>query len=632
MFAGLLCRDHTTTPGDLVSSSTLLAALCPDHPADATGAWCQGPFLLVQALSHRRPPGDIDGYEDAVPHRCADSGRVIAFWGRLDNADALARELGRPGLRCSDEELVLSAHSRWGPSCPAHLTGDFAAAICDPREGRILLFRDRLGVKPLYYRIDGGFLFFATTAAAFPRLRRHAPVPDPDWMARALAGVGHDRTATGWTGVLKLAPGHWLEVGADSVRLESYHSWRDDAPWTTRRDPRHVEAYRAVLEEAIHSRTPVAEPMGSESSGGLDSSTITAYLAHFLGVPGDRLWALGFATLEREREYIMATSVHAGIAHNYLATEYPLAGDSHLARGLAAVGYPEEQGSAIAHITFYEECRRRGIRTLFSGFGGDEAVTNSGSLLGRELLDHGAYGALWRYLPGNPIARPLRLMRAVVHRADWGGGHPRLAEAMEARWHHQLVRPEIVERLRLREAYRQQASYDAPYRRINDFILGNRLAPWVTTRLETCTLVAASYGVEYRWPLLDAGLNQQYLSTPSIEKADRAFGRYLHRRAVDGVLAPKVAWKPDKYMGGRVDSVEPGADPKRRKVQVQVARRDAARLHPGLEDLIDVERFRRQIESAAAGVLSAEASFQFTRNATRVSWLNHWLSGGPTEA
>ena len=84
-------------------------------------------------------------------------------------------------------------------------------------------------------------------------------MPDPDWMARALAGVGHDRTATGWTGVLKLAPGHWLEVGADSVRLESYHSWRDDAPWTTRRDPRHVEAYRAVLEEAIHSRTPVAE-------------------------------------------------------------------------------------------------------------------------------------------------------------------------------------------------------------------------------------------------------------------------------------------------------------------------------------------------------------------------------------
>jgi len=631
MFAGLLCRDNTTSPDDLVSSSDLLAALCPDHPADATGAWCEGPFLLAQALSHRRPHGHDHGLGVTVPHRCADSGRVIAFWGRLDNAAALARELGLSGSLSSDEKLVLSAYSRWGASCPERLMGDFAAAICDPRGGRILLFRDRLGVKPLYYRVDGGFLFFASTAAVFPLLRRHAPAPDPDWIARALAGVGHDRTATAWAGVLKLAPGHWLEVRADSVLLKSYHSWRDDPPWTTARDPQHVDAYRGVLEEAIRSRAPLAEPMGSESSGGVDSSTITSYLAHFLGVPGDRLCALGFATLEKEPEYIMATSVHVGIAHNYLVTAYPSANDSDMARGLAAVGYPDEQGSAIAHIPFYVECRRRGIRTLFSGFGGDEAVTNSGRLLGRELLDHGAYGALWQLLPGRPVARPLRLARAVARRAEWGGGHPRLLKAMEARWPYQLVRPEIVERLGLLGAYRRQAAYDAPYRRINDFILHNRLSPALTTRLETCTLVAASYGVEYRWPLLDAGLIQQYLSTPSIEKADRTFGRYLHRRAVEGVVAPKVAWKPDKDMGGLADSSGPGARP-RQQDQADAARRQVARLHPGLEDIIDVDRFRRQIDAAAVGALHAEASFQFARNTSRVSWLNHWLYGGPPAA
>ena len=82
--------------------------------------------------------------------------------------------------------------------------------------------------------------------------------------------------------------------------------------------------------------------------------------------------------------------------------------------------------------------------------------------------------------------------------------------------------------------------------RINDFILQHRLGPWIARRLETCTLVAATYGVEYEWPLLDARLVQQYLSTPSIEKADRMGARYLHRRAVEGVVPAKVAWKAGK--------------------------------------------------------------------------------------
>src|SRR5439155_415032 len=166
--------------------------------------------------------------------------------------------------------------------------------------------------------------------------------------------------------------------------------------------------------------------MGSESSGGLDSSTITAYLARFLGDPGDRLWAFGFALMDLEPEYIIETSRHAGITHNYLVTASRDNGDSAIARGLAAVGYPEDQGSAIVHIPFYEECRRRGISTLFSGFGGDEAVTNTGSLLRRELLDNRAYGALAHLQPGGRVSRVLRVVRARALGSRWGAGHPRL--------------------------------------------------------------------------------------------------------------------------------------------------------------------------------------------------------------
>jgi asparagine synthase (glutamine-hydrolysing) len=626
MFAGLLCVDGARAPADLVRTDVLLAALTPFHPPDAAGAWQDGPFLLVQAIQGEQADPANSGI--AVPGHCAGSGRVVAFWGRLDDRDDLSRALGRSLSDETDPTLVLAAYDRWGASCPERLMGDFAVAIYDPSERRLLLFRDRLGVKPLYYLAGEGFVFFATTATAFAHLGRRAPAPDLDWAARVLAGVSDSSTATGLAGVRKLAPGHAMEVHPGASRLTRYHAWRDDPPWTLRRNPDRVEEYRSVLEESIRCRMRGAERMGSESSGGLDSSTVTAYLARFLGDPGDRLCAFGWAVFELEPEYIIEVSRQAGISHNYLLTSFGQLTDDDIGRGLAAVGYPEPAASAIANIPFYAECRRRGIGTLFSGFGGDEGVTNSGSLLGRELLDHHAYLELRRLLPGGQLTRTLRVVRARAKSPGWGGGHPRLAAALKARWPYQVVRTEVADRLGLHDAYSRLAEFDGPYRRINDSVLHHRLGPWVPTRLETCTLVAATFGVEYRWPLLDARLIQQYLSTPSIEKADRAASRYLHRRAVAGVVAAKVTWKRDKYMGESRSSgglTEADSDAS----VVNEARRQEAHLHAALAEIIDVEAFHAQIESAVSGQLEGDARLQFGWNVDNVRWLNQWLSGGP---
>ncbi len=633
-FAGLLCLGPGRRPDDFVDGAKLLAALSPGRPPELTSVWNDGPLLLVQA-------GDQGA--GTLPVRCPATGRVAAFWGRLDNGDELGRALNRtpnrsgnrsgPVAPVSDPELVLAAHGLWDGSCPERLAGDFAGAVCEPGAHRALLFRDRLGVKPLYYLLDPEFLLFATTAAVFPLLRRGAPAVDPAWLARALTGVHHDPTATAFTGVARLAPGHRLDVHPGGGRPGPYHSWRDDPQWTTRRDPARVAEYRTVLEEAVRCRMRAAGRMGSENSGGLDSSTVTSYLAHLLGDPGDRLSSFGLVLAEREPEYMAETNRHAGITHGSLLT-LPPGDDALIGRGLAAVGYPEEQHSAIAHVPIYEECRRRGIGVLFSGFGGDEAVTNSGSLLGRELLDHRAYRALGRFLPGGRLTRTLRLARALALGPRWGGSRPGLAAAMAARWPHHLVRTELARQLGLAEAHRAQAAFDGPYRRINAFVIGDRLGASMLARLETCTLVAASYGVEFRWPLLDTRLVQQYLSTPSIEKADRTAGRYLHRRAVEGVVPAKVAWKSSKDMSGPEDRARAAAGQGGRVApgRVEQARRQVAHLHPALEEVIDVDRFRRQIAAAADLPLSPPARTQFASNVTRLRTLNHWLCGGPAPA
>ena len=616
--------DGTAAPADVVGRADLLGALCPYQQPSATGICQEDRFLLLQAKMCDEPSSSEAGPGCAVPYRCPTTGWVVAWWGRLDNAADLVRELGLPAARHSEEELVLAAFRRWGLSCAARLVGDFVGAIYEPGRRRVWLVRDRLGVKPLYYRLTAQSLVFATTGAVFARLRPPADGVNREWMARYLTDIPTDATATGWADVVRLAPGHWLEVVGGTDRLERYHRWRDDPPWTTRRDPSRVEEYRAALEEAIRCRMPISGNIGTESSGGLDSSTITSYLAHFLGESRDQLCAIGSAMAELEAEYITETSRHAGISHNYLLTTRRHLSDASIARCIAAVGHPEANG--VLQLDFYEECQRRGIRTLFSGFGGDETVTNSGRLLPRELRDHRAYRALWSQLPGGYRIRCRSMAGAVAKGARWGAGHPELQAAMDARWPWQLVRADVAHDLGLPALHAREAAYDAPYRRINDFILHNRF-PYLAPRLEGCTLVAATYGVEHRWPLLDARLIQQYLSTPSIEKASREFRRYLHRCAVDAVVAPKVAWKPTKDMGA-MPEFEPLGDGGDDNPVVREARRQRAHLHPAVEEIIDARRLDDQIAAASRGPLEGALQFQFHQNVDHLRWLNHWLWGG----
>ena len=118
---------------------------------------------------------------------------------------------------------------------------------------------------------------------------------------------------------MKLPPGHLLTVDGEGRREPGrYHRWRDDAPAARRRDPQWVEAYREALEESTRCRMASDYPLGTENSGGIDSASVTAYLARMPGEPGDRLHCFGLALNEEEPSFILKTSQHANIVHNHL--------------------------------------------------------------------------------------------------------------------------------------------------------------------------------------------------------------------------------------------------------------------------------------------------------------------------
>jgi asparagine synthase (glutamine-hydrolysing) len=259
-----------------------MAATMSDRGPDGAGAWARG----AVALAHRRLKViDLSSAGDQ-PMTDAALGLTIVFNGCIYNHRELRRELEGAGHRffsASDSEVILKAYAQWGTRCVDRFAGMFAFAIAEHDSGRVVLARDRLGIKPLYLAPRPGRLRFASTLPALLAgggvdteldpvalhhyLSWHAVVPAPRTILR---------------GVRKLAPATVMIVEPDG-RSSSEIYWRPDY----RRREQHAgwdeqdwsAAVLAALRTAVERRMVADVPVGVLLSGGLDSSLIVALLA-----------------------------------------------------------------------------------------------------------------------------------------------------------------------------------------------------------------------------------------------------------------------------------------------------------------------------------------------------------------
>ncbi|MGE5493526.1 MAG: asparagine synthetase B family protein [Actinomycetota bacterium] len=614
MFAGVISLTSAFFPGAFADSANLIAALGSHEQAAKNWVWQDEYFLLVQANTQNRDP-------NSIPYRCPHSGRLAVFWGRLDNRNELLRELQLPE-DVPDAALALAAWHKRREECPACLVGDFAFVLFDPQEQKLFLARDPLGVRPLYYLASEDFFAFGCTAAVFPRLQSHAPAPDPQWIAAYLANLSHSHDRTAYKGVLKLPPGHSLELHRGRTSLRRYFEFRDDAPETRKRDHAWVEAYRAILQEAVLCRLDAQRPMGFDNSGGMDSSTVVGCAVQLTRQPLANLHGFGYAFDELEPGYMMETSRYCGMVNNHLITQLQIPDEDILERALRMNGYPLEWHNGQASpMYFYRWAEQFGIGRYFSGFGGDECGTSQAHQARYEFLANRQFCALWDALPGNPARRALAFAKAVKNHFRLPQGSSAMGAAYARYRQLWILRPEFEQELR--PLHEEEARFNAPYRRVNDFILQNRLGPRLTTRLENSTMMCQAYGIEYCAPLLDVRLVQQYLSTPSLEKVGNGMGRYLHRRAIEGIVPPKIQWNRRKDMGDW--GFRNGWRSENMKHLARLGAEEAANMHPAVAELVDKEKLSRQIDNARDGLDEQNFCFMFTRNILSLRWLNRWL-------
>ncbi|MYT14305.1 asparagine synthase (glutamine-hydrolysing) [Streptomyces sp. SceaMP-e96] len=290
-------RDMGSTQGVLREMADTMACRGPDAQGWWTGAHI--------GLGHRRLAViDLEG--GVQPMTVEQDGRTLAavtYSGEVYNYRELRAELRALGHRFhteSDTEVVLHAYLQWGAAMVDKLNGMFAFGIWDARSEELVLVRDRLGVKPLYYYPAGRGLLFGSEAKsilAHPEVR---PVVDQDGLRELLAGVKTPEHAI-FHGMYELRPGHLLRFGRAGLRIQRY--WALEAREHTDDVDTTVRTVRELLEDIVERQLIADVPLCTLLSGGLDSSAVTALASRSLAERGAgpvSSFAVDFAGNERD--------------------------------------------------------------------------------------------------------------------------------------------------------------------------------------------------------------------------------------------------------------------------------------------------------------------------------------------
>ncbi|CAM5305324.1 asparagine synthase (glutamine-hydrolyzing) [Streptomyces abikoensis] len=523
-------RDLTTEHAAVQAMTDTLAARGPD----AGGVWLD----RHAALGHRRL-SVIDLEHGAQPMLTPERGpggrprAVISYGGEIYNFRELREELALLGHRFatrSDTEVALRAYLQWGTDFVHRLNGMYAIALWDTAREELLLVRDRLGVKPLfYYPADDGLLFGSEPKAilAHPLARAEAGAEELCDALLFLRTPGR----VPFRGMREVKPGHLVRAGRDGVKEERY--WALEARPHTDDLPTTVARVRELLDDIVPRQMVADVPLVSLLSGGLDSSTVTALAARARAAGGERLttFSVDFTGHTEnfradairptpDGPYALEAARHAGTDHHAVVLDRARLLDPAVRRTvLRAWDLPFNFADLDVSLYLLFAAVRRHATVALSGEGADEVFG----------------GYLWFSDPQARSAETFPWLKLGAHRGldPRSLFHPWFVDGIGlAEYEADLYRTALAEVPRLEG--------ESPDERRTRELGHLTLTRWLPVLLDKKDRMGMANGLEGRVPFCDHRLVEYVFNVPWEMKTFDGREKALLREAAAGLLPESV--------------------------------------------------------------------------------------------
>lgn len=575
--AGCLTARHEVGALPLDSALDAMQHALAHRGPDAHAVWADADAGI--GLAHRRLAVIDLSPLGAQPMQSRSGRWVIAFNGEIYNHRALRADLAAEGCRFlghGDTETLVEAIDAWGVDRTlARVNGMFAFAVWDRHERRLVLARDRLGEKPLYWTVIDGALWFASELKAFRALGGFRPDIDPSAVHAVLRWGFVPHPTTIYRGVHQLAPGHLLDARLEAGTAKVVdRTWWDlgevvaDAiahrPATGADMASAVEELRELLADAVSIRMESDVPLGSFLSGGIDSSLVAALAQRSMGGSGLRTFTVRMPEVGfDESRHAESVARHLGTVHT--TVDLPVAEVLAAVPELATVwDEPFADPSMLPSLMLCRAARRQ-LTVCLAGDGGDEvfagynrhALGNSlwrrvktlppgaRRLMGRTLLlpspatvDSAMVG-VGRILPSRlrvPNAGDKFQKAAAVLRADEEGLWASLAQI----WPNDGVTGAT---LGVRSSVPQGPTVRG-LDPVEELVLTDTavvLADQMLVKVDRASMAAA---LEVRAPLLDHRLVEWSWRQPLALKTSGGVGKLVLREVVAGMVPPAITDRP----------------------------------------------------------------------------------------
>ncbi len=435
--------------------------------------------------------------------------------------------------------------------------GDFFLVVYDRFTQSLTCLRDHFGLIPFYYINKTNYFAFASEIRNLTAFKDQGLEIDDQWIADSISNVNSEKHRTPYKNVKRLEPGHKL-VFTDSLTISSY--W----DLVYKRDNRvndyteAVEFFKELLLSSIKKRIKGAQVVGTELSGGLDSSGITALLKHYALKAEFELLSFTHAfsdeslnsvfPFQDEREFSKLLVDSIGIRKHFLcdADNYDFIGT--LKNAIQLQSGPMQQAYSIFSDALYNKAMENNVDTLFSGFGGDEGVTSKAAGFFEEikqrreweifrkeyiisLMNKGDkyFEAILKYFVSRHLPIAHAFIKRILRNGDW----------KENRFLDLCFDHQFGSDMNIKKRYYEMVGFP------NDPLVRERqykriMHNHVSQRLEYSFFATKARGISYVYPLWDVDLIEFYYSLPLEYKYRNGFGRAIYRDALKGELPEEL--------------------------------------------------------------------------------------------